>query len=69
MDYNIVTDETEAGGNEEGGDEEEEDEIGGLFKVLKQKSEAQSVDRVAVNSTDCSKCLKNSLIQLEVEKV
>ncbi|XP_053392079.1 ribosome biogenesis protein BMS1 homolog [Mercenaria mercenaria] len=51
------------------GDEEDEDEIGGLFKVLKEKSEAQAIDRVAVNSTDCSKCLKNTLIQLDIDKI
>ncbi|XP_060567637.1 ribosome biogenesis protein BMS1 homolog [Ruditapes philippinarum] len=61
-------DEEEAVGDE-GGDDEDQDEIGGLFKVLKQKSEAQAVDRIAVNSTDCSKCLKNTLIQLEVDKI
>lgn len=48
-------------------DEDEEDEIGGLFKVLKEKSEASS--RAAVNSKDCSKCLINNLVKLELEQV
>ncbi|WAQ97349.1 BMS1-like protein [Mya arenaria] len=35
---------------------EDEDEIGGLFRVLKQKSEAQTNSRLSINSTDCTKC-------------
>ncbi|XP_052262735.1 ribosome biogenesis protein BMS1 homolog isoform X1 [Dreissena polymorpha] len=44
------------GDADDGSKEQVEDEIGGLFRVLKQKSEARSLDRLAINSTDCTKC-------------
>lgn len=54
---------------EETGEVDDEDEIGGLFKVLKEKSEAKVSDRAAINTKDCSKCSKYSFTQFDVDKV
>ncbi|CAG2207768.1 BMS1 [Mytilus edulis] len=46
---------------------ESDDELGGLFKVLKQKSEQS--DRVAINSTDCSKFSVQKGKEWDIEEV
>ncbi|CAC5392616.1 BMS1 [Mytilus coruscus] len=48
-------------------EDESEDELGGLFKVLKQKSEQS--DRVAINSTDCSKFSVQKVKEWDIEEV
>ncbi|XP_063445799.1 ribosome biogenesis protein BMS1 homolog [Mytilus trossulus] len=48
-------------------EDESDDELGGLFKVLKQKSEQS--DRVAINSTDCSKFSVQKGKEWDIEEV
>ena len=36
-------------------DNKDDDELGGLFRVLKTKSEKNKTDRASINKTDCSK--------------
>ena len=38
-----------------GENKDTEDELGGLFRVLKSKSEKYKTDRATINKTDCSK--------------
>lgn len=46
---------------------ESEDELGGLFKILKQKSEHS--DRIVINSADCSKFTVQKVKDWEIEEV
>ena len=41
--------------NDEAADSEEDDELGGLFKILKKKSERERPDHQAMNQTDSSR--------------
>ena len=54
-------------------DEEEEqnieDELGGLFRVLKSKSEKNKADRATINKTDCSKFEVTSKHDWDLEEV
>ena len=36
-------------------DQEEDDEVGGMFKVARQKNMREKVNRVTANATDCSR--------------
>ena len=44
-----------ADNNEEAADSEEDDELGGLFKILKKKSERERPDHQAMNQPDSSR--------------
>lgn len=48
--------------------EEEDDELGGLFKVLKNKDEKNNPN-VSANMTDSSKCVPDKLQSWELEEV
>lgn len=48
--------------------EEEDDELGGLFKVLKQKDEKNNLN-VLVNMIDSSKCVFDKFQSWELEEV
>lgn len=50
-------------------DDDEDDEIGGLFRILKEKSESSSTDRLVVNKTDCTKCHMHDVTLDNIEQV
>lgn len=50
-------------------DGQDGDEIGGLFKILKEKSDANSLDRIAANSTDCTKQHLYNLVNLDIAQI
>ena len=49
--------------------EDVDDEIGGLFRVLKEKSIASCTDRLIVNSTDCSKSHEHDVTLGNIDQV
>lgn len=50
-------------------DKDDEDELGGLFRILKNKSEKNKSDRATVNKVDCSKFEEVSKHDWDLEEV